>query len=488
MVAKEYYNANEMKTIMFLALVSILITNVSCSKNKEEILDSISPIIESVNPLSAREGTLVTITGKSLKRSVKENIILLDEMEINPVSTSVSKIQFVIPQDIEPGKYRISLKEGDEIISFSELIDVTEKTVIDDPDVLNYNYSLGTQAIGGNYSFTNDDVLIEKAKAIYNMGSNIIKISIKNDNNDYHSLKQLVSEDPSYSYVLDMPFTYYFFWADSHSKWGDGYSKEERINDSIQIAELSTYLLEKYNNSGKQFFLGHWEGDWYLLSGYDTERIPSDTRINGMIQWLKCRQNAVDEAKRNTPHNNVNVFSYCEVNRVVDAMKGKKRVVNKVLPYTNVDYVSYSSYDAQRLAKGEFFEVMDYIESNLPAKPGLGGKRVFIGEMGFKSVACNNSQFEHESRNRELFRKAMEWGAPFVLYWTFYNNEVKNGVQQGYWLIDDKNEKWLLYYFYLNFYQDAKEWVMSQKKSNGNLPSRKEYLNWADDYLLKYHP
>jgi hypothetical protein len=202
-----------------------------------------------------------------------------------------------------------------------------------------------------------------------------------------------------------------------------------------------------------------------------------------MIQWYRTRQNAVDEAKRITIHNNVEIFTYCEVNRVVDAMDGKRRVVNKVLPYTNVDYVSYSSYDAQGLSQTDYNNVLNYIEGNLPARPEIKGKRVFIGEMGRSAMDFSFSKSQHEQVNRENIRKAIIWGAPFVLYWEMYNNEIKDGVQRGFWLIDDKNEKWPLYYTYQNFYSKARDWVAAQKKALNRLPTRDEFLTWASAAL-----
>ncbi len=367
----------------------------------------------------------------------------------------------------------------------AQLFEVKEKEAhITDPEVLNFNYAIGTQSIGPSYGFTADDRLVETAKAISAMGSNILKITLSPGSYNitgrtYSSLTALVRDDPSFSSVLEMPFTYYFFWARSHSNWADGYSAAERTEDSIQIADLTRYLLTKFINSGKQFFLGHWEGDWYLLPNYDVNYIPSDARIEGMIQWYRTRQNAVDEAKRVTTHTGVDVFSYCEVNRVVDAINGLRRVTNYVLPYTNVDYVSYSSYDAQGLSQTEFNNVLNYIEGNLPARSHILGKRVFIGEMGRCAQDFSFSRTQHELVNRENIRKAVSWGAPFVLYWEMYNNEIKDGVQRGFWLIDNTNTKWPLYTTLSDFYKKAKQWVYNQKKTLNRLPTREEYMSWA---------
>jgi hypothetical protein len=32
----------------------------------------------------------------------------------------------------------------------------------------------------------------------------------------------------------------------------------------LQVYSLTRYLLTTYNNSGRTFFLGNWEGDWWV--------------------------------------------------------------------------------------------------------------------------------------------------------------------------------------------------------------------------------
>jgi len=113
-----------------------------------------------------------------------------------------------------------------------------------------------------------------------------------------------------------------------------------------EIHDLANHLLRVYNGTGKSFYLGNWEGDW-LLTHTDPNSAPTTEEVQSMIHWANTRQQAVDDARRDTPHANVHIYYYVEVNRVRDAMNGKVRVANKVLPRTNPDFVSYSSYDAQ---------------------------------------------------------------------------------------------------------------------------------------------
>jgi hypothetical protein len=359
-----------------------------------------------------------------------------------------------------------------------------------DPDVENYNYVLGTQTIGPKYMFTSDDALVETAKEIYNMGSRILKISLNLSSyglsGSYSDVTSIVRDQASFKYVLDMPFRDYFFWARSNANWADGYSESERSTDSVQLYDLTKYLLTQYNNTGKTFYLGHWEGDWYLLPNYDRNYVPSDERCQNMAKWYRTRQNAVDKAKEDTDFLDVNVFHYAEINQVVDAKDhGKKRVVNSVLPLTNVDYVSYSAYDAQWFDQNRYNSILNYIESYLPYKAGFTGKRVFVGEVGNSLEKSGWDINKHESDNRNYFLKSMRWGCPFVLYWQMYNNEINstNNQHRGFWLIDNNNQKQPLYDTFYWFYDAAKKWVAQQKTQNGSLPAQTAYLQWAALFL-----
>lgn len=474
-----------MKQLSAILLFFVSFLTISCESDDQIVPTVGAPIVSSISPLSGSVGTQITISGSNFSSVPSSNQVTIGGISVVPSSASSTQLVIAVPDGLTPGDYRIAVKIGSFSSASIQQFTVKTKEEITDTEVLSFNYGIGTQTIGPSYGHTADDRLVETAKATLNMGSNILKITLSNGSYNitgrpaYSSLTALVRDDASFRQVIDMPFNYYFFWARSHSNWKDGYSAAERSEDSTQIADLTTYLLTKYNNSGKQFFLGHWEGDWYLLDNYDANYIPSDERINGMKQWYIARQNAVDQALKNTPHTKVDVFTYAEVNRVVDGMAGKKRVVNYVLPFTNVDYISYSSYDAQSLSQSEYNQVLNYIEGNLPKRDHIKGKRVFIGEMGRSAMDFSFSKTQHEQVNRDNIRKALIWGAPFVLYWEMYNNEIKDGLQRGFWLIDDKNEKWPLYYTFSGFYTKAKNWVATQKKTQNRMPTQQEYLSWA---------
>lgn len=378
------------------------------------------------------------------------------------------------------------------------------ESLADDPTVDHYNYVLGTQTFGIRYGFTEDDGLVETAEAIHAMGSNILKIGLghkyhgewyglpKDDR--IHTVGDLVRLQPSYRKVLDMPFSYYFFWVycmSTEGGWEDGLSSAEAEQEYREVYDLTRHLLKTYTGTGKTFYLGHWEGDWHLHPDYDGSKDPSDTMIKGMTDWLNVRQRAVDNAKAQTPHHGVQVYHYTEVCLLDKAMNGGKTLTNDVLPDTNVDYVSWSSYD--RLNWGgdglvleeisdRIVPALDYLESRLPAKPGIEGKRVMIGEYGFPLRIMKTPELQ-ERYSREVARVCLDWGCPFVLYWEMYCNENKDGEHKGFWLIDDKGVKQPIYDTHRRYYERSREYVRKFTSEHGRNPTAEEFRATAQTFL-----
>lgn len=373
------------------------------------------------------------------------------------------------------------------------------------PDPIeSYNYVLGTQTFGIRYTFTEDDGLVETAKAIRTMGSNILKIGLdsKYDGELYslphddsiNTVVELARNQPSYRHVLDMPFTYYLLWVYPMSVdggWDDGLSEQEAKQVYREIYDLTQYLLETYSGTGKVFYLGHWEGDWHLHPDYDGSKDPTDIMIRGMIDWLNTRQQAVDDAKAETPHHDVQVYHYTEVCLVDKAMRGVKTLTNNVLPHTTVDYVSWSTYD--RLNWGgrglaiedieqRLVPALDYIESKLAPKPGIPGRRVFIGEYGFP-LSIMKSPEKQDAYAREVARVGLTWGCRFVLYWAVYCNESDNGRHKGFWMIDNQGRKQPVYNTHKRYYENAKQYVRYFYNTHGRVPTRDEFSPVAASLL-----
>lgn len=126
----------------------------------------------------------------------------------------------------------------------------------------------------------------------------------------------------------------------------DGLSDHEGSGVYREIHDLTAYLLRQYSGSGKTFYIGYTEGDWHLRWDYDRQRPLRHEAVEGMVGWLNARQEAIDDAKRETPHLGVHVFGYTEVDLVQRGLRGQPCAVNEVLPKVDVDYVSYSVWDA----------------------------------------------------------------------------------------------------------------------------------------------
>lgn len=347
-----------------------------------------------------------------------------------------------------------------------------EKDDILHRQIEHYNYIIGTSAFSPSYQFTDKEPLAELADAIEAWGSNMIKFNAGKDSR----MVDWVLEGHDFDYV--------FMWYRSNGDFRDGFSEAEARADYDAFYSFTKKLLQTYNGTGKQFYLGHWEGDWYYLDNAGQEKV-DDTVTQGMIAWLNNRQQAVDDAKRDTVHEDVYVWNYLELNRPYDAFKyGYDRVVNRVLPFTNVDYVSYSAYDVMRKSARTIGKVIDYIYDNLPEKDGVPAPRVWIGEAAQAASASDYNDKLHCEENLRIIAKYLQSDVQFVLYWQMYCNEkLEDGSSNGFWLIDSDGNQTLLYQKLQRLFDDGKAYVEDFAKENGRVPTNREYRR----FLLR-HP
>jgi hypothetical protein len=367
-----------------------------------------------------------------------------------------------------------------------------------------FNYVIGTQLIGGTYSFGNDTKLVNGAKEILKLGSSILKISLASNYADQNGLEpnvniktiaDLVKREPSIQKVLDMPFTDYLFWVypfKSHHSglWGkddSAFSESDKQAEYDEMYALTTYLLKRYKGTGKTFYLGNWEGDWHLYSDRNLLHPPSLTRIKAMADWLNIRQKAVDDAKENTDTKGVQVYFYVEVNQGILALTGKTCVANNVLPLLNKspDFISISSYSIQSKSQDTIHLVLDYLESKMEPRDGISGKRVIIGEYGFSRTEGMTSKQQAE-KYRQTAIKYLSWGPRFILSWQLYDNSyLKFKKPKDYALIDQKNTITPLYIMHQEFLLQAKKYVKEYYLKNERTPSRREYFAKAVDIMKK---
>jgi hypothetical protein len=364
--------------------------------------------------------------------------------------------------------------------------------LLSDPAVDGYNVRVGTQTFSGLYKFTTNTLLVETAEAITNLGSDTIKFYMGHNTSgqsgvtltsNITNLLTLARDEPSYRRVLDMPFRRLIIWeyplSNPDAPFQDGnYTPTERANDYREMYDLTHYFLTNYNGSGKSFYLGHWEGDGYL-SVNNWSANPSAAVVSGMILWENTRQKAVDDAKASTSCSNVNVFYYAEANRVRDAMlngpTNNVRMINAVVPYvTNLDYLSYSSYDGMNLSASTLYATLDYMQAHLPTnKAGVvPGERMWIGEYGWGGYSADSQ----EPLNRAYIQRLLGWNSggqclQFILYWEIYDNEVG----RSFCLIDSNNVQVASWSLHQRFINRARLLTAQFKETKGRLPTDTEF-------------
>lgn len=366
-----------------------------------------------------------------------------------------------------------------------------------------YNFILGTHAISGSYKLTNSNSLIEQAQRIREMGSNILKITLaKNSTNIYginestpsRTTLDLFSNNPEYKVACEMDFKYIFFWVHTMTNvdWKNNITP---ANEKILYNEMynfATYILNKYNNTGKTFLIGNWEGDWLLNANYDANATPSTAVLNNMTKWFQIRQKAIDDAKAATKSKNVFMYHYIEANLVQKGMNGQPCVAESVIPNVNVDLISYSSYEAIKgktynRTKSDLTAIFNYLESKLKPKPSLPfSRRVFIGEYGYQANASQPATLQEQfDETKEMMRISFELNIPFSLHWQMYNNEYDDvtKVSKQMSLINEQGVKTKVYYLHESFYQKMNDYLKEEKQKNNVYPTSEQFRTKAIEVL-----
>ncbi len=336
---------------------------------------------------------------------------------------------------------------------------------------------VGVTHVDGKYYLTDKDFLNEGADQILALGSRVIKVWFHDlqrsyaFNSQWPQMSSLVemAQSPYFRQLFDKPFTTYILMCFSMGRddpyWRKGLTREQKLDEQRQFYELSKYLLTTYKGTGKTFILQHWEGDWLIRGNYDRNADPQPEAIAGMIDWLNARQAGVNQAREEIGTDGVRIFHAAEVNRVVASMKeNKPNVVNTVLPYTKLDLVSYSAWDAATEHFEDpnvFREALDFIAAHAPDSSAFGDKNVYVGEFGMPE-----NKFSAEQIRKAIpaaVETALDWGCPYIVYWQLYCNELQdsksgssaglpvksNDAVRGFWLIrPDGSKAWTWEYFH----------------------------------------
>ncbi|MHC4462142.1 MAG: hypothetical protein ACYS30_12040 [Planctomycetota bacterium] len=332
---------------------------------------------------------------------------------------------------------------------------------------------IGITHVSGKYYLTDEDFLNEGAEEILALGSRVIKVWFDNPprsypfNSKWPKMDSMVemAQSPYFKQLFNKPFKTYILMCFSMGRgggyWKNGITEQQKLDEQKQFYELTKHLLTSYKDTGKTFVLQHWEGDWLIRGNFDAKSDPTLTAISSMIEWLNARQAGVNQARQEVGQDGVRVYHAAEVNRVVTSMKqDRPGVVNKVLPYTNMDLVSYSAWDAATARFDDpnvLREALDFIAKNMPDSRDFGDKNVYMGEFGMPENEYSAEQIQKAIPN--AVQTALDWGCPYIVYWQLYCNELKKGKGpppvhnnddvRGFWLIrPDGSRAWIWEYFY----------------------------------------
>jgi len=338
---------------------------------------------------------------------------------------------------------------------------------------------LGVTHVAGRYHLMDKDFLNEGADQILTLGSRVIKVWFFSGrssdgfaksypyNSQWPKVDSLVegAQTPYFKTLFSKPFTTYVMKVTALGRdegyWRKGITDEQKKDEQRQFYELAKYLLTQYKGTGKTFVLQHWEGDWMVRGNFDAEADPTELALKSMIEWLNARQAGVDQAKREVGQPGVHVYHAAEVNRVVASMRdGSPNMVNKVLPHTRLDLVSYSAWDSATAHYADpnvLRGALDFIAAHAPDSPDFGNRNVYLGEFGMPENSYSLEQIQTAIRN--AVRTGLDWGCPYIVYWQLYCNELKdpntkppvesNDAVRGFWLIrPDGTKSWVWDYFH----------------------------------------
>ena len=327
---------------------------------------------------------------------------------------------------------------------------------------------LGATHVTGKYYHTKKDYLNEGADEVLAMGSRVIKLwfygkrhehpnAVYPFNSDWKKVDNLVegAKLPYWRALFDKPFTTYIFCVTSLGRnddyWVDGISQEDARDETRQFYELTKHFLTTYQGTGKTFVFQHWEGDWMIRARHekwsDENVYPKQFVFDSMIKWLNARQAGVNKAREEFGQNGVRVFHAAEVNRVVKSMlEGKPNMVNKVIPFTNIDLVSYSAYDSIFAVAEDKDDLLgpaiDFIKKNLPPSSAFGDNSVYLGEFGVPENNYIEEQIKKVLTNSVQI--SIDKKCPYIVYWQLYCNEPKPGAKLPSWNNDDYRGFWLI--------------------------------------------
>lgn len=245
------------------------------------------------------------------------------------------------------------------------------------------------------------------------------------------------------------------------------YTEANSARVASEYSDLVYRLHELYANSQKTFVLLPWEGDNALYCGsvylylgstefrddchavysqiYGGSRGPADS-IQGMILWTLARRAGVADGVRRAKADGLGGISVrlgIEINsvRLLRGM-GFSSVLHDVAPFTGIDLVSYSAYEA--LAHVDPLKVL---RSDIDAiRQVMPHAAVVLGEIGFDRTGPAERLLPLV---QSVLDAALAEGVLFVVHWNLFDSEALS----PYGIFDTHGRPTELYGFYKRFFE-----------------------------------
>ena len=268
------------------------------------------------------------------------------------------------------------------------------------------------------------------------------------------TLKCLFTSEP-YSRALSVKnlavvmFTAYDFASFPRQHYLDPqFLKTNRQQVFDEYRDLAETMLRTYSGSGRIFIIGHWEGDnqVYCGSSFKFQTIDDTryaclyqdpaTRLAGMAEWLKIRQEAIAEGRKRAiaaGAANVEVYHAAEFNTIFASRKVSgasirskdyKGVLDTVIPAVHPDICSYSAWESvnrNRVTK----DLQDIMKACAPAP-------VIVGEIGDK----DNPDRRYSKIVSAL--QPLKESVPLVFFWQAFEPQASKDPGFGLFDFDGK--------------------------------------------------
>lgn len=304
----------------------------------------------------------------------------------------------------------------------------------------------GATHYDGRYHFTDKPYLVEGAEKMHQLGMGVAKFWLHEDdlpgyryNSDWGiPLQGPMVDILKHEYfraALAVPFSTVFLeiFPLTGSKTTFFDTESDYVNEEEQFHAVASHLLSTYAARDVTFVLQNWEGDWtFRHNDRNTwEQTPAaevDRRARLFTRFFAARQRGVERARGEHPAAKCRVLHCAEVNRVLDATRGIPTVMTHVLPRVAVDLVSWSCYDGLD-SPVKLWHGIELLRHHMLPSPALGGKQVFIGEIGEPENIPN----KNEPGVVDLWDRSMAvcfaLDIPWIVHWELFCNEPNDGTK-----------------------------------------------------------